>query len=317
MTYLPDWSAALPRLLEETSIENKSSYIRGYQTGINSDNPSSANSQAVFLSANMLCELLINWHENADVKKVKELAFLSSKLRRMCYQYRSDAGLAYGNFRMFTALLSDEPNINHWFAWHVIPCLAKSKGRKPSYLQPGSQEFHAFNCHLALLGEFDWLAERMDQVLVEGIKLRDGKSYRFDNLFLKALVEGDKQAMEDNIHAVLTGRVAYPRNNENGMAYQSKVVSTWGVILSKIAYRNGFELDIDSPWVPKEWLPIQPLDEYECPSELDFVKEFDMFTSFKKGSPYIKNAMDFSPIHPSQEQPNLREWVERVDWEYP
>jgi len=218
---------------------------------------------------------------------------------------------------MFAALLSGEPNINHWFAWHVIPCLTKSKGRQPSYLQPGIQQFHAFNCHLALLGEFEWLAERMDQVLVEGIKLREGKSYRFDNLFLKALVDGDKQAMEDNIHAVLTGRVAYGCNNENGMAYQSKVVSTWGVILSKIAYRNGFELDIDSPWVPKERLPIKPLDEYECRAELDFVKEFDVFTPFKKGSPYFKNAMDFSPIHPSQEQPNFREWVERVDWEYP
>jgi len=98
MAYLPDWQAALPRLLEETSIENKYSYIRSYKAGINSDNPSSANSQAVFLSASLLCELLINWHENADVKKVKELAFLSAKLRRMCYQYRSDAGLPMATF---------------------------------------------------------------------------------------------------------------------------------------------------------------------------------------------------------------------------
>jgi hypothetical protein len=86
------------------------------------------------------------------------------------------------------------------------------------------------------------------------------------------------------------------RNNENGMAYQSKVVSTWGVILSKIAYRNGFELDIDSPWVPKEWLPIQPLDEYECPAELGFVKEFDLFTPFKKAPPILKTPWTSHPF---------------------
>ncbi len=315
MAYKPDWEAALPRLLENAEEEYKQRWIRSYRVGIASSKPGSASSPATFLSQNHLCSLLINWHEHGSLNEVKQLAYTSAILRRMEYLYRPDAGLAYGTFRMFTALLSDEPSINHWFAWHVLPCLAGAKGRVPDYLQPGKLQYHAFNCHLALLGEFDWLAERTELALADGVKLKAGKSYRFDYLFFKALVAGDKQAMEDNIHALLKGKVAHTRNNENGMAFQSKVVSTWGIMLSKMAYRHGYELEIDSPWVPKEWLPIKPLNNYQ--DNIDFMADFDVFTPFKGGSRYFENTSDFSPKSPMEVQPNIREWVEGVIRNFP
>ena len=315
MAYKPDWEAALPRLLDNATEEYKQRWMRSYRTGIASSKPRSAGSAATFLSQNHLCSLLIDWHEQGSLNEVKQLAYTSAKLGRMVYLYRPDAGLAYGTYRMFTALLSDEPNILHWFTWHVLPCLTGAKGRVPDYLQPGKLQFHAFNCHLALIGEFDWLAERTEQALADGVKLKAGKSYRFDYLFFKALVEGDKQAMEDNIHALLKGKVAHTRNNEHGMAYQSKVVSTWGVMLSKMAYRHGYELDIDSPWVPKEWLPVKPLAHYS--EDIDFMSEFDVFTPFRAESWYFKNASDFSPKSLLEVQPNIREWVEGVVRDFP
>ncbi len=34
------------------------------------------------------------------------------------------------------------------------------------------------------------------------------------------------------------------------------------------------QLNIDTPWIPKEWLPVEPLLEY--PEPWEFMKEFDI-----------------------------------------
>lgn len=316
MAYSPDYDDELARLLAHSEPEALQKTINGYHQLIVTD-PTRTSITIGSLSTRYIAYLLADWIQSSNLNRLKSYANLSARMKRMSYVYNPAAGLAYGTFRMFTALLSDEPDINHWFAWHVIPCLAGAKGRVPDYLQPNKLQFHAFNCHLALLGEFDWLAERTELALAGDQKFKAGKSYKHDFLFFKALAEGDKAGMEDNIHALLKGRVAYTRNNENGMAYQRKVVSTWGIMLSKMAYRNGHELDIDSPWVPKEWLPVKPLDNYEYPDELKFVEEFDVFSPFKGESRYFKNASQFAPVHPSAEQPNIREWVEKVVRAYP
>jgi len=47
----------------------------------------------------------------------------------MSYKYKPSRSLGYGFQRVFSALLSDEPNIIHWFAWHVLPTLQASKGQ--------------------------------------------------------------------------------------------------------------------------------------------------------------------------------------------
>lgn len=50
----------------------------------------------------------------------------------------------------------------------------------------------------------------------------------------------------------------------------------WATVLAKIAYRHGYELDIDSPYVPKELLPVQPLTDYIDP--FDFMLEYPLPT---------------------------------------
>ncbi|GAA6134769.1 hypothetical protein NBRC116188_15580 [Oceaniserpentilla sp. 4NH20-0058] len=315
MAYLPDWDGHLPYLLERTQRSQIDEVLNSYKYGFTNSDQNKASPQTLTLSVKYLFLGLIDWHQNHKVESIKELAFISAKFQRMYYLCRPDASLAYGTFRAFTALLSDNPEIIHWFAWHVIPCLTGPKGRPPHYLQPNKLQFHTFNCHLAMMKELDWLGERSEQALAGNVKYKAGKSYLHDFLFFKALAEGNKQLMEDNIHALLKGRVAYTRNNENGMTAQSKVISTWGFMLAKMAYLNGYELDIDSPWVPQEWLPVKPLESY--PVDIDFVSDFDLFTPFKGESAYFKNAQDFSPIHPLKPQPNIREWVEDVVRAYP
>ena len=55
--------------------------------------------------------------------------------------------------------------------------------------------------------------------------------------------------------------------------YTADLICTPAVIYSKLAWRHGYEIVVDSPYIPKEWLPITPLDTYEDPFE--FMKAYN------------------------------------------
>ena len=314
MGYLPDYQGHLPHLLGNSKSERKHMALKGYRTLVQRDTKLTSGPLGILRNI-YLADCLAQWVQNQDLSEVKRLAFISAKAKRMGHQYVPGGGLAYGFYSAFEVLLSDHEEMIHWYAWHVLPAIHGSKGRLQNYLQPSKAEFHAFNCRLALLGEFDWLDERSDKALMDGVKLKAGKSYRFDFLFFKALVSGDKNAMEENIQALLKGRVAYTRNKESTFGLQNKLVSSWGFMLAKIAYRHGFELDIDSPWLPMEWLPVKPVDNYL--SGIEFIDDFDLFTPFYENDRYYSNGIEMSPKGLGTEQVSFRKWIESVQYLYP
>lgn len=307
MAYLPDYDAALEHLLTRSTDQELDMMVTGYQN-LKQSAPEQIHKPLMGIGSVYLPRSLACWIQTGDIQLVKQLAYMSAKARRMAYQTTPQTDV-YGFFRVFSALLSDHKDLIHWFAWHILPVICGSPGHKPAFKRPNSEKFQTFQCHLAMMGEMDWLAERSEQALQPDVKLK-AKTHAIDHRFFIALAKGDTVAMESELMQLLKGRAARPRNTENGLTYQSKVVSGWGFMLAKIAYLNGYELDIDSPWLPQSWLPVQPLPEYQ--EEVDAIADFDLFSPFAKGSPYCRNAIDFSPIAPDQPQPNIREWVETI-----
>ncbi|MCY1554464.1 hypothetical protein D9M68_910380 [compost metagenome] len=53
---------------------------------------------------------------------------------------------------------------------------------------------------------------------------------------------------------------------------------SYATLFAKLAWRKGYELDVDTPWIPKEWLPIRPNETYEDPWL--FMKSFDIWQPF-------------------------------------
>ena len=158
MAYQPDYDGHLPHLLGHSNLDAINSSIEGYKSLLIRE-PSKSGGAIGSLGNYYLATALAKWIKTKDIAELKRLIFIAAKSERISYQYKPARSLGYGFQRVFAALLSDEPDIIHWFAWHVLPTLQASKGRVPDYKQPGKPHFHAFNCHLALLGEFDWLAE--------------------------------------------------------------------------------------------------------------------------------------------------------------
>ncbi|CAG2271366.1 hypothetical protein BCCR75502_01618 [Burkholderia sola] len=73
--------------------------------------------------------------------------------------------------------------------------------------------------------------------------------------------------MEATLQELTSPKVAKVRNAEHAFGFTEKLIGTHAVIYAKIAWRHGLRVRVDTPWIPEEWLPIEPLDNYLDPYE--------------------------------------------------
>ncbi len=83
----------------------------------------------------------------------------------------------------------------------------------------------------------------------------------FDRMFFTGMLQKDHSMMLDAILKLLKDHKK--RNKHMGIAQE--YISIPALTYTKLAWRQGFELDIDHPLIPKALLPVQPLPEYKIP----------------------------------------------------
>lgn len=91
---------------------------------------------------------------------------------------------------------------------------------------------------------------------------------QYDYEFYKALYYGDKAKMEEILDIFVSPKHHKERNDD---PIFRKYISMPALGYAKLAWRKGIEVEVKSKLVPKELLPIQPLENYEIP--YDFLKE--------------------------------------------
>lgn len=94
------------------------------------------------------------------------------------------------------------------------------------------------------------------------------KELKLDYEFYKALLSNDKGKCEEVLEQLVSPKIHKKRNDN---AVLSKYVSQPALGYAKLAWRQGLEVEVNSPLIPKEILPIEPLDNYEIP--YDFLKD--------------------------------------------
>ncbi|MDR0814353.1 MAG: immunity 49 family protein, partial [Bacteroidales bacterium] len=87
---------------------------------------------------------------------------------------------------------------------------------------------------------------------------------RDDYEFYKALYANDKARMEE-ILKKMTSPQFHKKRNDNPIL--SQYISLPALGYAKLAWRKGIEVEVNSPLIPKELLPIKPLEKYEIPYE--------------------------------------------------
>lgn len=153
-------------------------------------------------------------------------------------------------------LLSDHQDLINWFAHHAA-------GHDPHYYQSPKHfiDFHSYQVMLALRGEWELLVRRSEQALTETASRY--KRFLLDYHFYIALAQGDVPKMEELLGELTSPKVARVRNHEFEFGLTEHFISTYAVIFAKLAWRHGYKVQVESPYIPSEWLPVAPLDRYE------------------------------------------------------
>ncbi|MCS6158921.1 immunity 49 family protein [Shewanella baltica] len=226
---------------------------------------------------------LLSWFKDGDLEQLRQHAYTSAKLYRLYYQRANSVW--QGAFCHFMALISDHEPLINWHSQFISP-LYRVTGGKAVRNRVGCPEYHAFQAILALQGKWDLLGERAEYILANPPGQKMAK-YQIDQEFYLALAKGDVPAMEQVLNS-LTGPKAKVRNFDGALGLTEHLMSLFGFIYAKMAWRAGYQVQVDSPYLPMEWLPISPLTTYR--DEYDFLADFDLFQLF------TNEMAPFSPV---------------------
>lgn len=222
----------------------------------------------LFLQSYCTNSLIHYWFHSQDLSKVRQLCYNYSKLlyARSLPPYECyGQSMAYLDraFEALWFLVSNHKPLIEWYAQldKIFPKAADSHK---------SEQFYTKQCFIALRGEWTLLQERCELVLSEPPKGK-GKQFLIDHEFYLALAKGDVDGMMTAINKLLEPRVMGRRKGyESG--YTKDLICTPVTLYLKLAWYHGYELEVDNPYIPSEWLPMTPLPEYI--DEFDFMKKY-------------------------------------------
>ena len=216
---------------------------------------------------------MVCWIRDGDLNRFKEWSYISAKLNRMVFQYDPNSWLP--TYMFFGAVLSDQAEIIDWYKQFTLPYEVNAASIKDRD-NPRQPDFHGYQLILALNGKWDELRIRCEQIL--SLEIKKDRKYLIDHRFYLALANGDQIGMENVLTELTSPKIARVRNYEFAFTFTEHFIATHATLYAKLAWLSGYKVQIDTPLIPKEWLPIQPLAEY--PEPWAFMTEFDIWQPF-------------------------------------
>ena len=220
--------------------------------------------RAMTLSSHAQANAIVSWFEQHDLPATRQWWYVAAKLDQMWYQMEEDTQSPGAKFlQLLKPLLSNNEELIEWFIHYDLAYDMKRVENHKTH------DFWAYQAIVALRGEWPRLIARCEKVLIDPPKTNSQQKYLSDYDFYLALAHGDKEKMQSAILELTASKVLNGRaNDESG--YTEGLISTPAVIYAKIAWRHGYQLSIDSPYIPAEWLPVEPSERYE--NYYDFLK---------------------------------------------
>jgi hypothetical protein len=303
MTYEPIITEGIKHLVGRNDQELLDLSVKGYYLLLQKE-PSKVHGPLSNLHLEYKSRALLVWYRDKDLRQCKENAFVAAMVRRLIIQDKPAAEYNAQASGLLYPLLSDNEDMMHWHKQFMLPLFLTLPKKNPRGLDLDQYEYHDLQARLVLQGEWDLLIDRCEKRLATPPK--KNKLYLIDYEFYLALARGDTVSMEESLSKLLSPKVARHRNREMCWGLEERLLSAWGFIFAKIAWRVGYQVQVDSPWLPQECLPVEPLDEYPLP--YDFLKNFDLFKQFDDNpKSWCKNASNFSPRCPGEPSLNYQE----------
>jgi hypothetical protein len=149
---------------------------------------------------------------------------------------------------LFYALFSDNPEIINAMARLETPELLRDRPN------PLRSRFRVHMWQLTILGDYEALQAMVARQAKNGRK-GDRELAAAGRDFFSLLMRGDKQGLEDLIHQHALIKSSDPLVED--------FMSFLGCIEAKLCWLKGIPVQIESPLVPMELMPVKPMDHYD------------------------------------------------------
>nr|WP_301540015.1 Imm49 family immunity protein [Ralstonia pickettii] len=188
---------------------------------------------------------------------MRQWCYVSGRLIQLRYSLETDTTGPGGKMlQLLQPLLSNNNALIDWFAhYDQAYDLKRVENHK-------SHDFWAYQAILALRGEWERLTERCEKVISDPPIDKTEQKYLADHSFYLALARGDIDKMQEILGQLVTSKAVRARSDDDG-GYAADLISSAAVIYAKIAWRHGYQVKVDSPYIPGEWLPVEALSQYK------------------------------------------------------
>lgn len=200
----------------------------------------------------------ISWFSDHSLEHFKREAWIATKLRYIHHEAVEKTGMSDEDDCLFGVLSDHEPMIQ----WLIEP-RDMSASLKRIINNLNDAYFRHYQVTLALRGDWTQLAQRAE-LFLNNVPSRM-KKFTADQRFYLALAQDDQVGMLSALDELTAPKLVKSRSESLGPF--NWVIANHATLYAKIARRHGHQLVVDTPMIPKEWLPVQPLAAYEDPYE--------------------------------------------------
>lgn len=195
------------------------------------------------------------WFEGNNLTSFRQWSFVSARLNQKYILSRNSTFEPFlKNIDLLEPLMSNNPALITWFA-NYDAVYDMKRVEKLSTV-----DYFAYQSIVALRGDWSRLSERCKQVIDNPPpSLKRWQEYHH---FYLALAEQDLVKMESVLREMVEPKKVRSRLSEETVITENLIFSRI-IIAIKIAWLHGFEVKVDSPYVPMEWMPMTPLTQYD------------------------------------------------------
>jgi Immunity protein 49 len=216
---------------------------------------------ATRLASHAKASALFSWFRHNDLESMRQWWYVAAKLHQWNYSRYAQTAPVGNMLELISPLLSNCRLLIQWFAdYHYS---YDSSDMMTLVEDPRTRSFCAYQAFLALRGEWGRLIERCERVIADPVAAELGSGLDLNEyLFYLALARRQRHGMEEALRHIVEPRAVRERIGEHGGLW-GDLISAEAVIYAKIAWYHGYEVQVSSPYVPLEWLPMEPLTHYD------------------------------------------------------
>jgi hypothetical protein len=201
-----------------------------------------------------------------NIKQAKQRFFLCGWLDEYCVYKKNNRFLDYGLSHISYAILSDNESLIQRYAKLRYLRGQNAELSMDEMVELGLSAIWCNTIQLFMANDIVGVEKNLNIIEAKTLKglSKKEEGLKDDYEFYRYLLASNKGKIEEVLEKLVSTKI-HKQRNDNPVLNQ--YISLPALGYAKLAWRKGIEVDVKSSLIPKELLPLRPLDHYEIPYE--------------------------------------------------